>query len=332
MPDPLLAAGFALAAAVSLLASWRLVRSLECVGGHLELSEALLGMLAALAADAPEITSAVTALAHHDQRIGAGVVIGSNVFNLAALIGLSGIVAGSVALHRRSIELSGAVAVWFVLCTLAVVLGWCAPGIGLAAALAVFVPYLIALGTRRQRLHELPLLAPVRAWLAAAIHDEELELEVAIHPRRSAGHHARAALAATAVVVLASVAMEQAAAKLGSRHGVPEIVTGGLVLAAVTSLPNAVAGVYLAGRGRGAAALSTSLNSNTLNVLAGMLVPTTLLGIARPSGQTTFIALGYAAMTLLAVGACYAQRGMRRSAGIVIVSTYAAFVAVLLSI
>ena len=42
--------------------------------------------MAALAADAPEVTAAVTALAGHQQRLGAVLVIGSNVFNLAALL------------------------------------------------------------------------------------------------------------------------------------------------------------------------------------------------------------------------------------------------------
>ena len=79
---------FLLAACVSLATSWLLVSRLERVGERLGLSEALLGMVAALAADAPEITSAVTALLTHQQRVGAGVVIGSNVFNLAALLGL----------------------------------------------------------------------------------------------------------------------------------------------------------------------------------------------------------------------------------------------------
>ena len=41
-----------------------LVARLERVGARLGLSEALLGLLAALAADTPEITSAVTALTH----------------------------------------------------------------------------------------------------------------------------------------------------------------------------------------------------------------------------------------------------------------------------
>jgi Ca2+/Na+ antiporter len=80
MSDGLLAVVFVSAAAVSLATSWLLVTRLERIGGRIGLSEALLGMLAALAADAPEITASVTALAGHHARIGAGVVIGSNVF------------------------------------------------------------------------------------------------------------------------------------------------------------------------------------------------------------------------------------------------------------
>ncbi|MFZ0089250.1 MAG: hypothetical protein WAL63_07085, partial [Solirubrobacteraceae bacterium] len=76
MPDGLLALVFVSAAAVSLATSWLLVSRLERVGARLGLSEALLGVLAALAADAPEITASVTALAGHQPRIGAGVVIG----------------------------------------------------------------------------------------------------------------------------------------------------------------------------------------------------------------------------------------------------------------
>ncbi|MGH3255230.1 MAG: hypothetical protein ACRDOU_07430, partial [Streptosporangiaceae bacterium] len=75
------------------------------------------------------------------------------------------------------------------------------------------------------------------------------------------------------------------------RYAVPEIVIGGLVLAAVTSLPNAVAAVYLAARGRGAATLSTALNSNTLNVAAGLLLPAAVIGLGRPGEATARLLL-----------------------------------------
>jgi Ca2+/Na+ antiporter len=136
--------------------------------------------------DAPEITAAVTALIRDDPRVGAGVVIGSNVFNLAVLLGLSALVAGQIALHRRVIELAGAVALWMCAATLAVLTG---------------------------------VLSPP-PWASSLI-----------------------AAGAVVVVVGASVAMERVATELGVRHAVPGIVVGALVLAVVTSLPNAVAAV-----------------------------------------------------------------------------------------
>ena len=332
MTDTALGVIFVLGAAVSLAASWQLVTSLERVGARLNLSEALLGMLAALAADAPEITAAVTALARHDGGVGAGVVIGSNVFNLATLIGLAAVVAGSIALHRRVIELAGAVALWIAGVSLAVVTGLLSSLSGLVLVLAVLMPYATILGMRHERLTRLRLPGRWTSWLVAAISEEELELEVAIHPRRGHARDALTALGAVVVVVGASVAMERAASELGSRHAIPGIVTGALVLAGVTSLPNAVAAVYLALRGRGAAVLSTALNSNAFNILAGFLIPTTILGQSSTSGQTTFVTTSYLAMTALALAFAYFGRGLHRRSGLVILATYLVFVGVLLAI
>jgi Ca2+/Na+ antiporter len=53
---------FLLGALVSLGTSWLLVSRLERIGDRLGLSEALLGLVAAPVADAPEVTAGVTAL------------------------------------------------------------------------------------------------------------------------------------------------------------------------------------------------------------------------------------------------------------------------------
>ena len=133
------------------------------------------------------------------------------------------------------------------------------------------------------------------------------------------------------VVVLASVAMEQGASSLGTHFGVPEIVVGGLVLAAVTSLPNAVSAVYLARRGRGAAAFSTALNSNSLNVAAGLLIPAVVIGLAKPSASGVLVASWYVGLTALTLLLAYVGRGLGRVAGGAIIAAYVAFVVVLLA-
>jgi len=120
--------------------------------------------------------------------------------------------------------------------------------------------------------------------------------------------------------------MEHGAARLGHHFHVADAVIGGVVLAAVTSLPNAVAGVYLAARGRASAALSTALNSNNLNVFAGLLVPGVILGLAAPSRVGTVTALSYLLLTALVVVVAYAYRGLGRLVGWLIISIYALFV------
>ncbi len=309
-----------LGALASLLISWVLVSRLERIGERIGLSEAVLGIVAALAADAPEITAAITALVRHEHQAGAGIVIGSNVFNLAALLGLGAVVAGRIGLHRKVIALAGSVAVWLAAVSLAVVTGLVSPAAGTALTLAALLLYLAALA------------APRVGWLASAVAEEELELSDAIRPARGTPADAVMAVAALAVVVAASAVMERAASSVGARHGVPEIVTGGLVLAAVTSLPNAIAAVCLAARGRGHAALSTALNSNAMNVVIGLMVPAAVLGLGPPSAWATLVTAWYADLTLAVLATAYAGRGLTRRSGLAIIAGYLIFVVTVLAV
>ena len=321
---------FAVGAVVSLGTSWVLVSRLERVGESLGLSEALLGILAALAADAPEITASITALLHHQATVGAGVVLGSNVFNLAALLGLGAVVAGRIHLHRKVVVFSGAVAMLVAAACLLSVGGTLSAGAGLALVLFILVPYIILLGAHQRILGRLGLPRRWTAWMTAAIVEEESELEEAIHPRPGTSGDAVMAAGALVVVILASVAMERGASSLGTHFAVPDIIVGGLVLAAVTSLPNAVSAIYLARRGRGAAAFSTALNSNSLNVTVGLLLPATLIGLAKPSGSGLLVAGWYVGLTALTLVLAYGGHGLRRASGGIIIAAYALFVLLLI--
>jgi hypothetical protein len=103
------------------------------------------------------------------------------------------------------------------------------------------------------------------------------------------------------------------------------------VLAAVTSLPNAVAAVWLAAGGRGAAALSTALNSNAPNVTIGLLLPAAVIGLGHPGDQATLIAAWYAGLTAVALAFAYRDRGIRRATGILVIAAYLLFARSLLA-
>ena len=313
-------------ALISLATSWLLVTRLERIGERLGLSEALLGILAALAADAPEITSSISALSQHQRIIGTGVIIGSNVFNLAALLGLGAVVAGSISLHRRAIILGGVVAIWISVCCLATSAGFVPVLPSLIVASLVFAGYLTILGLHRDARSRLPLTRHSATWLATAVDEEELCLEDAIRPSRGRPIDIFVAGVALIAVVISSVAMERSASNLGHHFHIADVIVGGLVLAAVTSLPNAVAAVHLASKGRGAAALSTALSSNNLNVVFGLLLPGAIIGLAAPSFAGNLTATSYLLLTILVLVLAYAQKGLNRLSGSLIIGGYFVFV------
>jgi Sodium/calcium exchanger protein len=242
------------------------------------------------------------------------------------LLGLGAVVAGRVSLHRKVVVLGGTVAIGVAGVCLGVVSGVLSAAAGLGLAAVVVAVYVLVLGHGWRVLGR---CLPGRwiSWLASAVAEEELELEPAIRPRRGRWPDAAAGAASLLVVIAASVTMERAAAELGSRYAVPELVVGGLVLAAVTSLPNAVAALYLAARGRGAATLSTALNSNNLNVMAGLLLPAAVVGLGRPSGQAVLIAVWYVVLTAAVLSVAFLDGGLGRVAGIVVMVGYVVFAA-----
>src|ERR1700752_725823 len=101
MPPILLGAGFLAGHALSLGASEVMARGLTRLGTKLGFSDGLLGLLGALGADSPELSSAVIAIGSGAGAVGTGVVVGSNLLNLAALLGLSALVVGGIQVRRQ---------------------------------------------------------------------------------------------------------------------------------------------------------------------------------------------------------------------------------------
>src|SRR6184192_3134454 len=110
MSTGLAIAVFCASLALTLVATVVFAREIDRTSERLGVSEGLHGIFTALGADAPEIATAVAAFAASDSKIGVGVVVGSNVFNLAALLGLSALVAGHVRIHRHGLLFNGGAA------------------------------------------------------------------------------------------------------------------------------------------------------------------------------------------------------------------------------
>ena len=303
---------FVLALIATLYAAAVFADRLDHLGARLGLPESVLGMVTAAGADAPELASAIAALATGAKGVGLGVVIGSNVFNLAAMLGVSALVAGAVTLRREALALEGGVALGVTgavcLFGFGVVPAWTA----LVLALAILVPYVIAIA-RAER--GSPVLGePHRR---RPTHGRALWVPLATIPP------------ALAVIVLGSVAMVHTALQLADRAGLPRVLVGTLLLAVLTSLPNAYTGVRLGRARRGSALVSETMNSNTINLVGGVAVPALFVGFGSHfSGLETAGVAWLLAATGLALALLARPGGLRRTGGGLLLASWAGFAAV----
>ncbi len=289
--------------AVTLAAAGFFADRLDHVGPRLGLPEAIVGLLTAVAADAPEISSAVVALVRGEKQVSLGVVLGSNVFNLAAMIGLSAVLAGTVTIGRRALVLEGAVGLLATLIAVALLTGLLPAPVATALFAAVILPYLV-IAVRSPRHHP-----PA----ARHMHEGALWKPLSL------------IVPAVALIVLGSTGMVRSALVLADDWHLSRVVVGVLLLAVLTSLPNAFTAVRLGLAGRGAALVSETLGSNTINLVGGILLPALVVGLAARSGLTDFNLAFLAGMTCVAL--LLLGHGIGRLGGALLIALYAVFVA-----
>jgi cation:H+ antiporter len=315
-----LVALFVASLAVTLAAAGFFARRLDRIGFRLGLPETVLGLLTAAAADSPELSSAIAALLKGEHSAGVGVVVGSNVFNLAAMIGGSALLAGLVHVRRESLVVEGAVGLAVLLASAALVVGWLPPAAAVTIIAVVLVPYVIVLALGPVGVERLPFRG--RGFLHRMFGGEHRRAP----QEHISGWQALSLVPALALVIAGSALMVDAAVRLGDRWSVPEYLVGVLVLAVLTSLPNAYTGIRLGSQGRGSALLSETLNSNTINLAAGIAIPAVVLSLGTFSGLVAFDLAWLIAMTLVVVALLV--RGVGRAGGGLLVGLYVVFVAV----
>ena len=309
--------------AATLVASALFARRLDRLGARLGIHEAVLGLLTALAADGPELSSGLTAMLRGERGVGVGVLLGSNIFNLAAMVGVSALLAGSVRLERPALALEGTFALFATAVTAAVLFAGVEPWIALGVFAAGAVPYLILLA--RGTFHgPLPPRDPAPAAASATAARAPSPAGRAMQVM---GLFVRE-LPALVVIIAGSIGMVYSAVLVAGRWGVPRPLVGLLLLATLTSLPNAYTAIRLGLAGRGAALVSEALNSNTINLSMGILVPAVIVSAARGGAGFGLDYLWMVAVTVATLVLVGKRNGAGRIAGAAIVGSYIAYVAV----
>jgi cation:H+ antiporter len=318
---------FVASIALMLFASAVFAGRLDHIGLRLGLPEALLGLLTALAADAPEVSSAIVALVQHEHAVAVGVVVGSNAFNLAAMLGLSAVVAGRVRARHETLELEAFVGLWLLAVMFGVATGALGATAGAVLVALVAVPYvtLLAVGPRLAR--RLPLAAAESRFLHRSFGETHRRARP-LDSRREAAGAIAVLLVALSLIVAGSIGAVRAATDLAQAWSVPEALVGVVVLAVLTSLPNAWTGVRFGLQGRGSALMSETMNSNSINIVAGLVVPAALGTLVAFPGLAIFDLAWLIGMTIAALLLFGKRAGGGRVAGALLIGLYLVFLAV----
>lgn len=251
-------------------ATW-LERASESLGAYYGLPAVIRGsLIAAIGSSFPELASIVFAGLAGEFDLGVGAIVGSAIFNILVIPGLSGIASdGTVGTNRAVVYKESqfymlSVATLLIVFALGVIYYPTGP---LQSGLE---------GEITRPLAALPLLLYALYLFIQwqDVGDYGTERDVAIDVRRQ-----WLLLVVGLLVIL--VAVEQlvhAVDSLGNTFGTPKFLWGVTILAAATSLPDGIVSVRAARGGRGETSLGNVLGSNIFDLLVAIPVGVLLVG------------------------------------------------------
>ena len=311
------------------ISGYVLTGQLERLGARLHFTPGLLGVVVALGADSPEIAAAITALVRGHGEVSTGVVLGSNIFNVACLLGVSAIVAkNGLVVSRAGLLLSGGVALLVTLLAAVLIAGWVPAGLVFVLVLPILVPYVVLSSLHEARVRRWPLPTRIRDLLCEAVATTELSVDARPGKNTNEGglFDWLAFVPTLAAIVGSSVFMVESATALGDYWRAPGAVIGILVLATLTGIPNLISAIRLASHGRSTAVVSETLNSNSLNVVFGLCLPAVIIGTPSPNAIALVALVFLPGLTLLGLILTGRSGGLRRTGGVALLGLYAAFV------
>ena len=264
------------------------IPSLDEISRRLKLSDEVAGAsLMAIGSSAPELAIALMALfndggAHSD--VGIGTIVGSAVFNILVITGVSAVVAGGLHIHIFAV---GRDIVYYLISILYLGLVFFDGHVSLIEAILGLAGYVVYMGV----LIVWKYLAPDEE------EEEEIKQEAAPERPQVAGWHHLESLVETglrritgapdrnfvwafavsiALIVALSYVLVESTIVFSAGIGIPPVIVALTLLAAGTSAPDLMASVDVAREGRGGMAVANAVGSNTFDLLVGLALPWTI--------------------------------------------------------
>ncbi len=284
-----------------------LVRGSSSLALRAGLSRLMVGLtIVAFGTSSPELVVSVEAALSNQGDISVGNVVGSNIFNIAVILGITALVC-PIPVHRQVIKVDAPVAL----------------GVALLLVLLLFNQTL-------SRFEGVLLFSGIVAytWMSFILARREAspasadnEDILAVTQSRHWGMDIAFILAGLAVLVVGSRLLVEHAVALAGSFGISEAVIGLTIVAAGTSMPELATSLVAAFRKQPDIAIGNIVGSNIFNVLG-------ILGVASvisPMEAPGISALDYGVMimfSVLLIPLLYTGRRLHRVEGGVLLALY----------
>ncbi|MGF7118736.1 calcium/sodium antiporter [Methanobacterium oryzae] len=303
------------------------VDNLVEIGTLVGISQIILGVTAsAIGTSLPEFGSAMIATLSGSPDIGVGCVIGSNIWNIAGILGITATFAGVIKADTKGVNRDGAIA----LATAIILMFFMFFGdIGKIAAIIMIIVYAIYLRMLIKAQKEED--AENRAKEVKEINNEvnisetgdsesKLKKLKSLSPKTIVW-----TLIGLAGLIVGCRLLVYSGVEMGKILGIPEMIMGLFTLAIGTSIPELVVTFSSAMKGLHDLSLGTVLGSNTFNILIGIGVPALIMNVPVEPLSLAFDAPVMIFVTVLLI--LLTKRGMKltRVDGIILMAVYIAY-------
>jgi cation:H+ antiporter len=311
------------------------VDNLVEIGAAVGISQVILGVTAsAIGTSLPEFGSALIASLSGSTDIGVGCVIGSNIWNIAGILGISATFAGVIRADTRGINRDGAV----TLITAFILLGFMFMGsINKFAAIVMVAVYAVYLWIliRDQKKETVVNLEKKQNEDDNAENDPSVKFAETEVTEKSDGINKKTmawTLVGLVGLIIGCRLLVYSGVELARIAGIPEMIMGLFTLAIGTSIPELVVTFSSAMKGLHDLSIGTVLGSNTFNIMIGIGIPALIMNIPVEPLSLTFDAPVMIFVTILLL--LLIKRGMKltRTDGLILMGTYITYAVIRLFI
>ncbi|MEO6902747.1 MAG: hypothetical protein ABI315_06290 [Bacteroidia bacterium] len=317
---------FSLFVVLMILSSFILSNSIDKLKKRFNISGGIVGMLAAVCSDAPEISSAIAALYINQGDIGIGIVVGSNIFNLAALLGVSALFAGQLHINRPATVFNGTVAILVILMMILLIFKFISPVISVILLMVVFIPYVFISDLKVDKMKGWNVPLKIRTFVTEAIN----VIDNSKTPMPKSWAWAWIGVLTLVVIVFSSIEIVRSAIFLSDAWNINKTILGVIILASLTGIPNVITAIKMALEKNDIAVMSEALNSNNLNIFFGVCIPSLIFGISALSKQTVFSVGWLLSITIINLLLLYFMKGFNRTSGLFSIALYLVFLFIMI--